>query len=109
MKNTARLSGPIAVVLAGVVAFAAAPTAKADPADDAYLRALQQRGLSWANGADPTMISVGHAVCQDWVAGDTMAQTVDDVKKALGLSDNGAGSVIGAATGSYCPEFRSKL
>jgi hypothetical protein len=55
------------------------------------------------------MINVGHAVCQDWAGGDTMAQTVADVQKALGLSTNGSGTVIGAATAAYCPEFRSKL
>lgn len=55
------------------------------------------------------MINVGHAVCADWAGGDTMAQTVDDVQKALGVSTNGAGTVIGAATASYCPEFRSKM
>ncbi|HTX97318.1 MAG TPA: DUF732 domain-containing protein [Mycobacterium sp.] len=109
MKNAARLPGPIAVVLVGIGLFAAAPAANADPADDNYLRALHQRGLSWPNGSDQMMINVGHAVCQDWAAGDTMAQTVDDVQKSLGLSTNGAGSVIGAATAAYCPEFRSKI
>jgi hypothetical protein len=109
MKNTARLTGPIAVVLAVIVVIVGAPTANADPADDAYLRALTQRGLSWANGSEQTMINVGHAVCQDWAAGDTMAQTVTDVQKALGLSTNGSGTVIGAATAAYCPEYRSKL
>jgi hypothetical protein len=109
MKNTARLTRPIAVVLAGVVVIVGAPTANADAADDAYLRALTQRGLSWPNGSDQIMIDVGRAVCQDWAGGDTMAQTVGDVQKALGLSTNGSGTVIGAATAAYCPEYRSKL
>lgn len=109
MKNTAWLSGPIAVVLTGVVAFAAAAPANADPADDNYLRALQQRGLGWPAGSDQTMIDVGHAVCQDWAGGDTLAQTVGDVQKSLGLSSNGSGTIVGAATAAYCPEFRSKM
>jgi hypothetical protein len=109
MKNTARLSGPIVVGLTAFVVLAAAPAATADPADDNFLRALTQRGLSWPSGNDQTMINVGHAVCADWAGGDTMAQTVDDVQKTLGLSTNGAGTVIGAATASYCPEFRSKM
>lgn len=109
MKNTARLRRPIALGLAAFVVLATAPTATADAADDNFLRALTQRGLSWPAGNDQTMINVGHAVCADWAGGDTMAQTVDDVQKALGLSTNGAGTVIGAATASYCPEFRSKM
>lgn len=109
MNITARLSGPIAVGLAAFVVVATAPTANADPADDNFLRALTQRGLSWPGCNDQTMINVGHAVCADWAGGDTMAQTVDDVQKALGVSTNGAGTVIGAATASYCPEFRSKM
>lgn len=40
MNITARLSGPIAVGLAAFVVLATAPTARADPADDNFLRAL---------------------------------------------------------------------
>ncbi|GBG39363.1 DUF732 domain-containing protein [Mycobacterium montefiorense] len=109
MKNTARMAGPIAAVVAGLLGIAAAPSAHADPADDTYLQTLQQRGLSWANGQDQTMINVGHAVCTDFAGGDTMEQTVGDVKKALGVSNNGAGSIVGAAVAAYCPENRSKM
>ncbi|MDT5116035.1 MAG: hypothetical protein QOE30_1774 [Mycobacterium sp.] len=109
MRNTARLAGPIAAAVAGFFAIAVAPTASADPADDAYLQTLQQRGLSWANGQEQTMINVGHAVCQDFDGGDSMGQTVGDVKKALGVSNPGAGSIIGAAIANYCPENRSKM
>jgi hypothetical protein len=55
------------------------------------------------------MINVGHAVCQDFDGGDTMAQTVGDVKKALGVSNPGAGTIVGAAIANYCPENRSKM
>jgi hypothetical protein len=103
------MAGPIAAAVAGFVAIAVAPTASADPADDAYLQTLQQRGLSWPNDQGQTMINVGHAVCQDFAGGDTMSQTVDDVKKALGVSNTGAGSIVGAAVANYCPENRSKL
>jgi uncharacterized protein DUF732 len=109
MKNTARLAGPIAAVVTCLVAIAAAPVAGADPADDNYLQVLRQRGLSWADGQDGTMINVGHAVCTDFAGGDTMEQTVGDVKKSLGVSNNGAGSIVGAAVAAYCPENRSKM
>jgi hypothetical protein len=109
MKNTARLAGSIAAAVACLVAISAVPTANADPADDTYLRTLQQRGLSWANGQDQTMINVGHAVCADFDGGDTMSQTVEDVKKTLGVGNNGAGSIVGAAVAAYCPANRSKM
>jgi Protein of unknown function (DUF732) len=109
MKNMARLPGTVAVVVAGVVGIAAAPIASADPADDQYLHTLQQHGLGWPSGTDQTMIDVGHAVCQDWTNGNTMAQTAKDVQKATGLSSGGSGTIIGAATIAYCPEFRSKM
>lgn len=102
------MAGPIAAV-ATALAIGAAPIAHADGADDTYLRTLQQRGLSWPNGQDQMMINAGHAVCQDFDAGDTMAQTVDDVKKALGVSNMGVGSIVGAAVAAYCPQNRSKM
>ncbi|OBA57598.1 hypothetical protein A5647_23685 [Mycobacterium sp. 1100029.7] len=106
------MAGPIAAAVAGLlgsVLIQSAPIAHADPADDNYLQTLQQRGLSWAPGQDQTMINVGHAVCQDFGGGDTMEQTVGDVKKALGVSNNGAGTIVGAAVAAYCPENRSKM
>lgn len=109
MKNTARWAGPVAAAVVGVVGIAAAPTAGADPADDQYLNSLQQHGIGWPSGSEEAMIRVGHAVCQDWAGGDTLAQTVGDVQKTLGLSNNGSGTIIGAATAAYCPEFRSKI
>lgn len=109
MKNMARLAGPLAVVVAGVVGVVTAPISSADPADDQYLHTLQQHGIGWPSGSEQTMINVGHAVCQDWAGGDTLAQTVGDVQKTLGLSNNGSGTIIGAATAAYCPEFRSKI
>lgn len=108
MKNTARLTGALAAVLGGLC-VAAAPMANADIMDDAYLQALTKGGISWDNGADSKMISLGHAVCQDWASGNTLDQTIVDVRKALGLSDNGTGTIIGAATAAYCPQYQSKL
>lgn len=108
MKNKARFTGAMAAALGGLC-VAAAPMANADIMDDAYLSALTKGGISWANGSDSSMIAVGHAVCQDWAGGNTLDQTITDVRKALALSDNGTGTVIGAATAAYCPQYQSKL
>ncbi len=106
MKNVTRLTGMVAAILGGI--FIAAPIANADQTDDIYLHALTQGGISWANGSDQTMITLGHAVCTDWSEGATQEQTVADVKKALGLSDSGTGYIVGAATQSYCPQYMSR-
>ena len=109
MMYAARWAGMVAVLVAGFVGVTTAPIASADGADDQYLHTLQQHGIGWPGGQEQMMINVGHAVCQDWAGGDTLAQTVGDVSKTLGLSNNGSGTIIGAATAAYCPEFRSKL
>jgi hypothetical protein len=109
MKNIALLPGTVALVMTGLVGIAAVPIARADAPDDQYLHILQQHGLGWPSGSEQMMIDVGHAVCQDWSAGDTMAQIAKDVGKATALSSNGSGTIIGAATVAYCPEFRSKM
>jgi hypothetical protein len=108
MKNMARCAGLVAAII-GSSTIIAAPVVNADPADDAYLHALTQGGLSWDSGSDQKMISVGHAVCTDWSGGNTLAQTVADVKNSLGLSDGGTGTILGAATAAYCPQYQSKL
>lgn len=109
MKNAAGLTGSVAVIVAGVFGIAAPAIARADAADDQYLHTLQQHGIGWPSGSEQTMINIGHAVCQDWAGGDTLAQTVGDVSKTTGLSNNGSGTIIGAATAAYCPEFRNKI
>ena len=110
MKSVARLTGPVAVLVAGFIGIAAPPAASADPADDQYLQTLRLRGLGWADGADQTMINVGRAVCTDFDGGDTATQTIGDVKKSsLGLSSGGASIIVGAAVAAYCPQYRSKL
>lgn len=108
MKNTARLAGVLAVVLGGI-AVVPIPTANADAVDDAFLKALTQKGISWPNGADQAMVNAGHAVCPDWTNGFIFDQTLADAKKGLGLSDASNAQIIGAATGVYCPQYSSKF
>ena len=109
MKNTARLTGSLAAILGGI-AVIAAPIAGADATQDqAFLQTLSQKGITWPNGDDATMIKVWHAVCQDWAGGNTFDQTLADVKSALGLSDGPTAQVMGAATGVYCPQYESKF
>ena len=109
MKNIARFTGPLAAVLSGI-AVVAAPFANADSTDDSYLKALTDKGITWPNGGDSTMIQMGHATCSDWAKGFTFEQTYADAKQALpNLSDGSIGTLLGAATGAYCQQYSSKF
>lgn len=107
MKKSALVTGPLAAALAGA-AVLAAPLAGADATDDVFLQALGQQGINFSNLTNQTVVNAGHGVCQDWANGATLAQTLSDVKGALGLSDTNSGYFIGAATQSYCPQYVSK-
>ncbi|WP_082972918.1 MULTISPECIES: DUF732 domain-containing protein [unclassified Mycobacterium] len=107
MKNPARLTGPLAAVVASMTVVAT-PIANADSTDDVFLQALTKQGITFTNLSDQTVVNAGHGVCQDWANGATLAQTLSDVQGALGLSDHNSGYFIGAATQSYCPQYVSK-
>jgi len=107
MKNTARLTGPLAAVL-GSLAVIAAPIANADATDDVFLQVLGQQGISFSNLSNQTVVNAGKGVCQDWANGANLAQTLSDVQGALKLSDTNSGFFIGAATQSYCPQYMSR-
>jgi hypothetical protein len=108
MMNTARFTGPIAVVL-GAIGVVAAPIVNADSSDDAYLQSLKSVGITWASGGDQAMIQVGHEICGDFDKGLTYDQSVADTKKGSQLSDASVGKITGAAVGAYCPQYLSKL
>jgi hypothetical protein len=109
MKTTARLNGPLAAVL-GSIAVITAPIANADSTDDAYLQALKDKGITWPNGSDQTMLQIGHAVCSDWSKGFTFDQTLADAKSGLPqLADASIAKILGVATGAYCPQYTSKF
>ncbi|HME03042.1 MAG TPA: DUF732 domain-containing protein, partial [Solirubrobacteraceae bacterium] len=82
MKNTARLTGPLAAVLGGI-AVITAPIANADSADDVFLQTLKDKGITWPSGSDQTMIQIGHATCGDFSKGFPFEQTLADAKSAL--------------------------
>lgn len=109
MKKPARLTGPLAAVLGGIAVITAA-IAYADSTDDAYLQALKDKGITWSNGSDQTMVQIGHAVCGDWAKGFTFEQTLADAKSGLPqLADASIAKIMGTSTGVYCPQYASKF
>jgi hypothetical protein len=109
MKNTARLTRPLAVLLGGI-AIVSAPLANADSTDDVYLQTLKDKGITWPSGSDQTMIQIAHAVCGDWSQGLTFEQSLANAKSALPqLADTSLAKIMGVATGSYCSQYSSKF
>ena len=106
MKHPLKLAGSVAVGLSAA-ALICAPLAAADSADDAFVGALTEQGVTWKNATPDNMIAAGKGVCQDWSAGATFEQEVDSL--VPNLTAENAAYLIGAATGAYCPEYESKV
>ncbi len=102
----ARAAGVSAAV--AMLALAAAPLAGAD-ADDDFLDALADGGLSFPPAAVDGVIGGGHSVCQGWAAGDSYSDRVTDVAANIGGSQGLARVFVDAATSTLCPEYQSEL
>jgi Protein of unknown function (DUF732) len=90
--------------IAAVALTAGTGVAVAD--DDAYLAQLKKIGVSWPSGDDYKLISLGHAICSDRVAGKTPDALAGDVQSTLsggGFSYNDATAIVSAAESNYCP------
>lgn len=92
----------------GAVALLGAPAALAAPEDD-FLTVISGGGITWPEDKTQQVIETGYAVCQDWANGATFEQEVADLTSVTSWSDYQAGYFIGAATGSFCPEYEYKV
>ncbi|AEV74313.1 Protein of unknown function (DUF732) [Mycolicibacterium rhodesiae NBB3] len=106
MKHPLKLAGSVAVGLSAV-ALICAPLAVADNADDAFLGALSEQGVTWPGATPDNQIAAGKGVCQDWAAGASFEQEVNSL--VPNLTAENAAFLIGAATAAYCPEYESKV
>ncbi len=97
-----------AVLLSAALLFA--PSAAADPTDDAFIAALENYGID-TDGRDIT-IAHGHAVCaaldsgQD--SGALALRLVNDPKLNISTRQQG-GFFVGASVAAYCPQYRGSL
>jgi hypothetical protein len=104
----------ITLACAAAAAFAAAalvgaPSALATPEEDAFLSVIGDEGITWAPDKTPQVIETGHAVCEDWDNGATLAQEVSDLIEVTGWTDAQAQTFVGAATGAFCASYTFKL
>jgi hypothetical protein len=97
-----------AVAGLAAITMATAPLATAGPEED-FLKYIADHGITWPSGNTQAIINAGHGVCQDWQSGASFSKEVSDIESATGWSDKQAGVFIGAATGSFCPQYESKF
>ncbi|WP_407687173.1 DUF732 domain-containing protein [Mycobacterium sp. HUMS_1102779] len=99
---TARWSTLVAAPLAALL-FAV--PAAADQVDDAFVAALQKRGIVFPS--DAAAIAAARNVCAGLDNGQTPAGLTLALAKTTFLSARDAGYFIGASVASYCPQYRS--
>ncbi|ORW50589.1 hypothetical protein AWB90_06715 [Mycobacterium paraense] len=100
-----RVGAALVLALAALAAFEAAPVARADAVDDAFLGALSAKGIHF--GAAEKAIIAGHEVCDELDNGKTPAQVASTVQSNSGLDGYHAGYFVGAAIRAYCPVHSS--
>jgi hypothetical protein len=83
-----------------------APMARADATDDAFISALQQKGVTVADrdGA----IAAGRSVCVAFGQGGTRTAVVKSLL-AEGFSAQDAGRTMAVSVSVYCPKYRSTV
>jgi len=94
-------AGLVLVVALLSLAEVAAPTARADGVDDAFLTAVKSHGI---NVASPqSAIIAGHKVCDELDEGRQKSDVANDVMSNSNLDGYRAGYFVGASIAAYCP------
>ena len=96
----------VAVGLTAIAAAVAAP-AQADPIDDAFLSALTDAGVGFANPADT--VRLGESVCPMLVGpGKSFARVYSQVADN-GIPPEMAAFFTGIAISMYCPQMMASV
>nr|WP_231983732.1 DUF732 domain-containing protein [Mycobacterium sp. E2733] len=91
----------VVVVVALLGPLGVASTAHADATDDAFLKALRDKGISYVS--PDSAISAGHKVCQLLDTGQTYTDVAEEVLKSSTLDAYHAGYFVGVSMAAYCP------
>jgi hypothetical protein len=83
----------------------AAPIARADGTDDAFLGALTSKGIHF--GSPEKAYIAGHEVCDELGNGKSPTQVASTVQSNSNMDGYHAGFLVGAAIKAYCPQFAS--
>jgi hypothetical protein len=93
-------------VLVGAALTVSTAIATADSNDDQYLGKLKNLGFTWQSGGDSDIVSMGHGICSDRMAGKTPDAIASDLHSQLvskGYSFADITGMVSAAESVYCP------
>ncbi|GAB7145035.1 DUF732 domain-containing protein [Mycobacterium riyadhense] len=90
----------LVVALLGLVGIAI-PTAHADGVDDAFLKAVNSKGINF--GSPKAAIVAGHEVCDELDQGRQKADVATDMTNGGNLDGYHAGFFVGLSIAAYCP------
>ncbi|MGE2737749.1 DUF732 domain-containing protein [Mycolicibacterium vaccae] len=90
-----------AVAVAGLLALAVAAPAGADDPDDAFLDAIDTKGIPYSSTTDA--IDLATAICAYVSAGQAPDQVAVEIVGPAGWTAEQSGLFVEAATRSYCP------
>jgi hypothetical protein len=105
ITRTPRLAACTALVATLGALGATAPTACADPTDDAFVAALQAKNIHYMSPL--SAIHAGHQVCTELARGRNPHQVATDVMDNSALDGYHAGYFVGASMRAYCPGYIS--
>ncbi|MCV7116286.1 hypothetical protein AWC17_14965 [Mycobacterium nebraskense] len=94
----------IGVALVSAASLLVAAPASADDADDAFIGALEQHGVVFANR--DAAIAAAHSVCAGLDQGQSRLVVVLSLVKNTDLAPHQAGYFVGASVASYCPQHQ---
>ncbi|QUR66583.1 DUF732 domain-containing protein [Mycobacterium spongiae] len=90
----------LTIVVLGLSAMGT-PSARADRVDDAFLNAVQSKGINFAS--PQTAILAGHQVCDELDTGRPKSEIATDVSGSSNLDGYRAGYFVGVSIAAYCP------
>jgi hypothetical protein len=95
----------LATLAALVPLVATIPIAHADAGDDAFLAALNAKGIHF--GTTEQAVVAGHEVCDELDNGKNPGQVASNVMNNTDLDGYHAGYFVGASIRAYCPKHQA--
>jgi Protein of unknown function (DUF732) len=97
------LAAGVLLAVAQLGALGAAPTARADTTDNAFVAALHAHGIDHESAQ--AAITAGHLVCHQLAAGKPEQQIATDVMNSSTLDGDNAGYFVAVSERAYCPQY----
>jgi uncharacterized protein DUF732 len=97
----------VCAVFFSITALLSAAPASADPADDAFMAALADYGITMS---DPgAAISMARTVCAGLDRNQRSSMLAMKVMKDANLSARQSGFFVGLSVAAYCPQYKGQI